>query len=87
MFTPVYKLYICLDCRCQFSNEDFDDIDDELNEEFPRCPSCQYNYSLIGQVCEYCDFDAEHEIGGFFLCEDLTPVEKNGRFLNGYNPL
>lgn len=64
-----FKQYTCIDCGCSFSENSFDGIDDEVSTSSPRCPDCQYENSLIGQECEYCDSPATYEIGGTFLCD------------------
>lgn len=64
-----FKQYTCIDCGCKFSENSFDGIDDEVSTSSPRCPDCQYENSLIGKECEYCDSPATYEIGGTFLCD------------------
>ncbi|WP_122531356.1 hypothetical protein [Pseudomonas viridiflava] len=60
----------CESCGVQVSNEDFEFVDDELDETHPLCPDCSSNLSLDGQNCEHCGEPAQHEVELGFLCDD-----------------
>lgn len=59
----------CVDCRCTTSEADFDSVDDELNQQCPRCPSCQSAHRISHSMCE-CGEPATEEVESGFLCDD-----------------
>lgn len=59
------------DCKSEFQEKDFDDIDCEYDEDTQLCPSCQDHKEISSQTCEICDDKTATEYaGGLFYCED-----------------
>lgn len=59
----------CVDCGCMTSEADFDSVDDELNQQRPRCPDCQRSHRISQSTCD-CGEPATEEVESGFLCDD-----------------
>jgi hypothetical protein len=68
----------CLDCGCITSEADFESVDDELNRQSPRCPSCQSAHRISREECE-CGEPATHEVESGFVCDDC-----HEHYVSGY---
>ena len=68
----------CLDCGCITSEADFESVDDELNRQSPRCPSCQSERRISREECD-CGEPATHEVESGFLCDDC-----HDHYVSGY---
>lgn len=60
----------CIECGEEFDKNIYEDIDDEYDDQYPRCPGCQEKLRIKSQTCEYCDRPATNEAGDIYLCEE-----------------
>jgi len=68
----------CVDCGCTTSEADFESVDDELNQQCPRCPDCQSSHRISRSTCE-CGKPATHEVESGFVCDDC-----HDHYVSGY---
>lgn len=68
----------CLDCGCTTSEADFESVDDELNQQRPRCPDCQSSHRISHATCD-CGEPATHEVESGFVCDDC-----HDHYVSGY---
>lgn len=68
----------CLDCGCTTSEADFEAVDDELNQQVPRCPDCQSSHRISHATCD-CGEPASHEVDSGFICDDC-----HDQYVSGY---
>ncbi len=68
----------CLSCGCITSETDFELVDDEFHQQYPRCPDCQRWYRISRSTCE-CGQPATDEIELGFVCDDCYE-----HYISGY---
>lgn len=63
-------LYECIDCGCEFTESEFNDVDFEIDESSPRCLKHQEAYELRGRRCTNDDNPAFIFVGSTPYCEE-----------------
>lgn len=80
MNTQDHDDHHCPSCGEEFSESDFDLIDDEYDAPSQLCPDCKRAERISNQTCEYDENPAKHEVELGYLCDDCFD-----NYADGYN--